>query len=130
MSWIWNVMISFSDEEFWEEGADEARETCPALEKINDWLPNGQKLFNMSGATGIATDGMDANVYGGGFKNFDIEAFVAAVEAQDWKDRANVQLFLKGDGTAAQQFTILTLASKSKRRTPRPKKRKGLRGAA
>lgn len=123
MSWIWNVMISFGDEEFWEDGEDEARETCAALEKINEWLPQGERLVDLSGATADSTYGMDAHVYGGGFNHLDIEAFIAAVEAQDWKDRANVQLFLRGDSTAAQQFTVHTLGPKPKGRKPRAKKR-------
>lgn len=35
MSWIWNVILSFSDEEYWEEGAEDALESCPALDNIN-----------------------------------------------------------------------------------------------
>lgn len=43
--------------------------------------------------------GMDANLYGGGFKHFDIESFISVVERQNWKDRDNVQLWVKGGGT-------------------------------
>jgi hypothetical protein len=39
MGFVWNVMLSFDNEEFWEEGEDTARETCEPLDRINAWLP-------------------------------------------------------------------------------------------
>lgn len=98
MSFVWNVVLSFSDEEYWEDGEEEARETCAALDNINAWIPDGE-LVDLTTGTFAAGAGYDmtAHLYGGGFKHFDITAFLAVVEAQAWKDRANVQLLLKSD---------------------------------
>lgn len=121
MGWVWNVMLSFSNEEFWEDGEAEARETCEPLERINAWMDHG-RLVSLVGPTydDDAGYGMDANLYGGGFKHFDIEGFIKVVEAQDWKDRARVQLWVKGDeeGMGEEPFTLVKLG---RRKAPRPK---------
>jgi hypothetical protein len=108
VSWVWNVVLSFSEEEFWEDDEDEARETCAALERINGWIPHGE-LVSLTGPTCArgAGYGMTAHLYGGGFKHFDIEGFIEVVEAQAWKDRAHVQLWLKGETDAC--FAIYPL---------------------
>ena len=56
-------------------------------------------------------DGMDAKLFGGGFKHFDIEKFIEVVEAQAWKKRANVQLWIKGAeaGVGEEQFIAVKL---------------------
>lgn len=96
MSWVWNVMLSFSNEELWDE--DEFHETCEPLERINAWIEYG-KLVDLTKPTYAknAGYGMEANLHGGGFKHFDIEEFINVVEAQAWKDRANLQLWVKGE---------------------------------
>jgi hypothetical protein len=98
MSWVWNVLLSFSFEEFWEDDEEEARETCEPLERINAWIPHGElvSLTEPTYANG-AGYGMHANLYGGGFKHFDIEGFIAVVAAQAWKDPANLQLWIKAE---------------------------------
>lgn len=121
MAWIWNVMLSFSNEELWDDDEDEPRETCEPLDQINSWVPDG-RLVSLTGPTykDDAGHGMDAILFGGGFKHFDIEGFVAVVEAQNWKDRANVQLWVKGgeEGMCDDPFTLV----KIRRRKPaRPK---------
>ena len=117
MSWVWNVMLSFSDEELWEDDEDEARETCEPLERINAWIDHG-RLVSLVGPTydDDAGYGMHANLYGGGYKHFDIERFIEAVEGQEWKDRANVQLWVKGEGE--ESFTLIKLR---RRPSSRPK---------
>jgi hypothetical protein len=45
MSYIWNVMLSFSNEELWEDDEEEARETCEPLERINAWIPHGELVW-------------------------------------------------------------------------------------
>jgi hypothetical protein len=112
MSWIWNVLLSFSDEEYWEDGAEEALESCPALDSINSWLQS-DKMRNYGPltsltecATGNGT-GMSANVWGGGFNHFDMEEFIAVVERQQWRDRASVQLFIQGEEDS--KFTLIEL---------------------
>jgi hypothetical protein len=59
--------------------------------------------------------GMDANLYGGGFKHFDIEAFIEVVKAQDWKVRSKVQLWVKGaeEGMGTEPFTLIKLGRRS-----------------
>ncbi len=112
MGFVWNIILSFDNEELWEEGEDEARETCEALERINAWLPYG-RLVNLVGPTyeDDASSGMDANLYGGGFKHFDIEGFIEVVKAQDWKARSKVQLWVKGaeEGMGTEPFTLIKL---------------------
>ena len=73
MSFIWNVMLSFDNEELWEDGEDESRETCEPLDGINAWL-SPARLVSLTGPTyeDDAGYGMDANLYGGGFKHFDM----------------------------------------------------------
>ena len=57
---------------------------------------------------------MDANLYGGGFKHFDIEAFVAVVQAQNWKVRSKVQLWVKGaeEGMGTEPWTPVKLGGR------------------
>src|SRR5262249_36514749 len=96
MGFVWNVMLSFDNEEGWEESEDEPRKSCGPVQQINDWIPSGQ-LVSLTGPT-YADDagyGMDANLYGGGFKNFDIEGFIEVVKTQEWKERSKVQLWVK-----------------------------------
>lgn len=112
MGFVWNVMLSFDNEELWDDGADEPRETCVPLEQINTWLPNG-RLVSLIGPTydDDAGNGMDANLYGGGFKHFDIEGFIEVVKAQDWKARSKVQLWVKGaeEGMGTEPFMLVKL---------------------
>jgi hypothetical protein len=115
MSFIWNVILSFDDEELWEDGEDEARETCEALDQINAWFEHG-RLVSLIGPTyeDGAGCGMDANLYGGGFKHLDIEAFVTVVEAQNWKARSKVQLWVKGaeEGMGTEPWTLVKLGGR------------------
>jgi hypothetical protein len=112
MGFVWNVMISFDNEELWEDGEDEARDTCEPMERINTWLSPG-RLVDMIGPTyeDGAGNGMDANLYGGGFKNFDIDGFIELIEAQDWKERSKVQFWVKGaeEGMGTEPFTLIKL---------------------
>lgn len=111
MGFVWNVLLSFDNEEFWEDGEEEARETCAPLEQINAWLPYG-RLVSLIGPTFAdeAGAGMDANLYGGGFKHFDIDGFIELVKAQDWKARSKVQLWVKGE---EDPFTLIKLARRT-----------------
>ena len=121
MGFVWSVMLSFDNEELWEDGEDEPRETCEPLERINGWLPHG-RLVSLIGPTydGDAGNGMDANLYGGGFKHFDIQGFIEVVRAQDWKARSKVQLWVKGaeEGMGTEPFTLVKLGG---RRAAAPK---------
>lgn len=108
MSWTWNVILSFGDEEYWTDDAEGAVEVPPPLIKINKWLEANEKrgygplkdLSLCSGGVGIT-----ANVYGAGFKHFDIFVFCELIEKQDWQGRSNVQLFVKGEGES--RFTLI-----------------------
>jgi hypothetical protein len=117
MGWIWNVLLCCSNEEFWTDDADEPSETCEPLERINQWIPDG-KLVDLTKPTYAkgAGSGMDAWLFGGGFKHFDIDAFVRVVEEQPWKDRPNLQLWVKGDGsTSNEPFTPVRLRAPARR---------------
>jgi len=112
MGWICNVLLSFSNEELWVDGEDENRDTCEPLERINAWIDHG-RLVSLVGPT-FGDDvgyGMDANLYGGGFKHFDMRAFIEVVKAQDWKERAKVQLWIKEgqEGVDDDPFTVVSL---------------------
>ena len=110
MGFIWNVLLSFDNDELWE--GDEPRDTCDALERINAWIGTG-RLVSLTSPTydDDASYGLDANLYGGGFKHLDIEGFVAAVKAQEWKARSKVQLWVKGgeEGMWDDPFTLIKL---------------------
>ena len=74
-----------------------------------------------------AGSGLDANLFGGGFKHLDIDGFIAVVSAQAWKERSKVQLWVRGaeEGLGKEPFTAIEL----RRRTvspwkPRPAPRK------
>ena len=112
-------MLSFDNEELWEDGEDEARETCEPLNRINGWLDHG-RLVSLISPTydDDVGNGMDANLYGGGFKHFDIDAFVAIVQEQNWKVRSKVQLWVKGaeEGMGTEPWTLVKLAVKQPRR--------------
>ena len=114
MSWIWNVMLSCGDDEYWDDDQDEALEIPRALEKINDWL-KADKVHGYGPledlTIGAGGAGMNANVFGGGYKHFDIEAFIEVVSNQKWRDKKSVQLFLQGEEDNC--WTILNFAEKS-----------------
>jgi hypothetical protein len=115
MGFVWNVMLSFDNEELWEDGEDEARETCESLDCINAWLDHG-RLVSLIGPTydDDAGNGMDANLYGGGFKHFDIEGFIEIVQAQNWKARSKVQLWVKGaeEGMGTEPWSLIKLGGR------------------
>jgi hypothetical protein len=137
MGYVWNVMLSFDNEEFWEDGEDEPRGTCEPLERINAWIPHGQ-LVNLTGPTcrDDAGYGMDANLYGGGFKNFDIDGFIAVVRAQNWKERSKVQLWVKGaeEGMGTEPFAVVKIGARReaglKATATRKRRAAGLKAAA
>ena len=110
MSWVWTVMVSFSDEELWEEGEEEARDNCEALDNINAWLEADEvkqygPLTDLTACASGNEVGMSAYLYGGGFKHFDIEGFLEIVKNQSWHDPDNLQVFIKGEED--QNFTVL-----------------------
>ena len=107
MSFIWNVMLSCSDEEYWVQGQEEVLEVPPALKSINDWLElNGGQLTDLTLESGGS--GMNANLFGGGFKHLDVDTFIRVVATQEWRDKNNVQLFLKSED--AGQWTLADLS--------------------
>ncbi len=113
MSWVWTIMLSFSDEEYWTDGEDEPQKDCQALQNVNAWLnADEEKMYGpltdlTSGAIGNQV-GMQANLYGGSFKHFDMEKFMETVKMQEWHDPDQVQIFIKGEED--QQFTLLGLS--------------------
>lgn len=127
MGFVWNILISFDNEEFWRDDEDEPRKKCEALEAINAWLPYG-RLVSLIEPTyrKNASYGLDANLYGGGFKHFDIEGFIEVVEAQPWKARSKVQLWIKGgvEGMSEETFQFLRLVPQKKRSRPTETKRR------
>ena len=110
MSWIWNVILSFSDEEYWVEDEEEVLQSCAAIDSINIWLQadevrNYGPLNDLTACVTGNGVGMNANVWGGGFKHFDIDEFIAVVDRQPWHDRDSVQLFIQGEED--RKFTLI-----------------------
>lgn len=66
MGWVWTVMLSIGDEEFWTEGENHPRDSCEPLERINAWMPHGKliSLIEPTYADGIGS-GMEAYLFGG-----------------------------------------------------------------
>ena len=126
MGFVWNILLSFDNEEWWVDGEDEPRDTCAPLEHINRWIAHG-KLVSLTEPTYSkgAGNGMDANLFGGGYKHFDIDGFVQVVEAQDWKQRAKVQLWVKGaeEGMGEEPFTAVKLRRRKVARAKSTKRR-------
>ena len=110
MGFVWNVMLSLDNEEFYEDDEVEPRETCEPLDRVNAWLVHG-RLVSLVEATYADGAGMDANLYGGGFKHFDIDGFIEFVRSQSWKARSKVQLWVKGDeeGMGTEPWTLIRL---------------------
>lgn len=118
MGFVWNVLLAFDSAEYWEDGEEESRDTCEPLEQINAWLPHG-RLVTLVGPTyadGVG-NGMDANLYGCGFKHFDIEGFIEVVKNQNWKARSKVQLWVKGaeEGMGTDPFTLIKLGGRRRK---------------
>jgi hypothetical protein len=134
MGFVWNIMLSFDNEELWPDGADQPTESCEPLDRINAWIPDG-RLVSLVGPTyrDNAGNGLDANLYGGGFKHFDIEKFIKVVEAQKWKERKKVQLWVRGaeEGMSEDVFTLVKLRPRPlisfRSRSSRRKRRRGVR---
>lgn len=119
MGFVWNVILSFGDEQYWEEGEDAARDRCAVLNAINRWMPPDARLVDLTRPTfkeGCGY-GMNAHVFGGGFKHFDVEGFIDTIKAQAWQDPANVQLFLKSNADY-RFFSQPLFDGRRKRRQP------------
>jgi len=112
MSWVWSVLLSHSNEELWRDGVEQPQKICEPVKRINRWIPNG-RLVSLVGPTYAtnAGNGIDANLFGGGFKHFDIDGFIELVEAQNWKERKKVQLWVKGaeEGMGEGPFRLIKL---------------------
>jgi hypothetical protein len=137
MGFVWNVMLSFDNDELWEEERDEPGELCEPLERINAWIPHGRLVSLTSPTYGDGAGyGIDANLYGGGFKHFDIEGFIEVVRAQNWRARSKVQLWIKGaeEGMGTEPFTLVKLAARSaagiKAAATRKRRAAGVKAAA
>lgn len=135
MGFVWNVLLAFANDEWWHDGEDAPRTTCRPVERINRWLRDG-KLVDLTGPTYQrgAGHGLDANLFGGGFAHVDIDAFVRVIEAQAWKNRAKVQLWVKGgeEGVGDAPFSPVRLRRhrrKKAQRQPRTRSRKTHRRA-
>jgi hypothetical protein len=100
-------MLSFSGDEYWADDQEDVLEVAPALEGINQWLSSSEHEYGAltdltAGAGGV---GMCAHLFGGGYKHFEIEAFIDAVWSQPWQDINSGELFLKGE--ESDTWTVL-----------------------
>lgn len=113
LGFVWNILLSFGDDEFWVDGEDQPRSSAPALDAVNAWIKDG-KLVDLTAPTFRrgAGAGMEARLYGGGFKHFDIDGFIRTVKQQDWKDRPSVQIFICGG--ESRPFRVFSLRARRK----------------
>jgi hypothetical protein len=125
MGWVWNVLLACSRTEFAVDGEGAALEMCEPLDRINEWIPHGRlvSLIEPTYAKG-AGNGMDAYLFGGGYKRFDIKEFIKVVEAQDWRNRGSVQLWVNGgeEGMVDETFTLIRLRPRPKNRPTQARK--------
>jgi hypothetical protein len=113
MSFVVNILLNMSPEEFWcddTEVSGELADSCGPLDNLNQWIPDGI-LVNLTKATyqDDAGYGMDACLFGGGFKDFDTEGFIKLVESQAWKVPGDIQLFVKAGEEHSFRFVELDL---------------------
>ncbi len=141
MGFIWNIMLSFSNEELWVDGEDEPVEPleCKPLERINAWIDSESSILKGRGSEHDEHDGngrlveligptyddnaghgMDANLVGGGFKHFNIDGFIEVVESQNWKEWGAVQLWIKG-GEEGMNDSLFELVKLRRRKPTRHK---------
>jgi hypothetical protein len=134
MAFVWNILLSFDNEELWEDGEDAPRATCEPFDRINAWLSRSGRLVDLIGPTyeGDVGNGLDANLFGGGFKHFDIDGFIEVVRAQRWKKRSKVQLWIKGaeEGMGTEPFELVRLGPTRKLRAKQNGKRQTRAGKA
>lgn len=91
-------------------------ESAPALDKINEWMRAKYKHDSYSLkdiSVGAGGAGMNAHIFGGGFKHFDIEAFIDVVAKQEWNDIDSVQLSLQGGDEG--KFDIITFSDNGRK---------------
>ena len=124
MGVVWSILLSFDNEEWWEDGKDRPRDNCEPLDRINQWIHSGE-LVDLAGTSFKrgAGNGIDANLFGGGFKHFDIKGFIDVLNTQAWKERAKVQLWVRGaeEGMAEETFTAIKLRTRRAARSkPQP----------
>ena len=53
MSFVVNILLNMSPDEFWCDDTDvsgDLADSCEALDNLNDWIPEGQ-LVNITGPT-------------------------------------------------------------------------------
>jgi hypothetical protein len=107
MSWVTDVLLIFSLEEFYSEDGNRL-ESILALDNINSWLEENGKgsLGNLNEYAG-GGKAMQACVYGGAFNFLKIDEFIKVVKEQSWRMRENVQLLLQDEEDEC--FTMHTL---------------------
>ena len=108
MSWVTDVLLTFSLEELYDEDGEEV-ESIIALDTINSWLKEESKgvLHNLDQYAGNGK-AMQACVYGGAFNFLKIDEFIKVVKEQPWRSPENVQSLLKDE--QEERFTMCTLS--------------------
>ena len=83
MATLTSVILNLSAEEFWCDETEQLNDSCPPLDNINQWIQDG-KLVDLTPPTyeDDAGYGLEAWLFGGGFRNFNVELFIRVVGSQ------------------------------------------------
>lgn len=110
MSWVTNVLLLFSLDEFFDD-EDEEIEKPISLTNVNTWLEeNGWgTLDNLDRHVECGGKAMQACVYGGAFNFFKTDEFIKVVKAQAWRKSKSVQLLIKDEND--EHFKLYSLSN-------------------
>lgn len=114
MSWYNTVVLSFSCDEFEDEG-DESNHDCAALRKINGWLRQRhfEPLTDLNSArTGKL--GSNAVLFGGCYNYLDVDGFIEFVGQQNWNHSDDVQVLFWDDN--ASKCTLIAVGGAARKR--------------
>ncbi|MBP0027557.1 hypothetical protein [Roseofilum sp. Guam] len=96
MSWITDVLLIFSLEEYLNEDDEydeEIEEVLPLL-NVNRWLQENNFLL-LDRLDNHVTLGMQACVYGGSFNYFNSKGFIETIQKQQWREPKAVILLIQ-----------------------------------
>ncbi|MDB9517361.1 hypothetical protein PN466_10420 [Roseofilum reptotaenium CS-1145] len=93
MSWITDVLLIFSLEEYLNKYDEEIEEVLPLL-NVNRWLQENNFLL-LDRLDNHVTLGMQACVYGGSFNYFNSNGLIETIQKQQWQNPKAVILLIQ-----------------------------------
>lgn len=112
MSWITNVIVLFSLEEYLGTDASGTPSLAPSagpigpIAAINEWLEDNVD-GELENVASLLSGGLEAGCYAGALNYVDIDEFLAIVKAQPWRRPDTVQVLIKDQENPV--FTVHTL---------------------